>query len=485
MKDDSWGQHRARLELSSSEMRSLGYQVVDMLVEHMSTLPDQPVSKVASRAQLEQVIHEPIPSVGVDPSELLAFVKDEVLAYSMATNHPRFFAFVPGPSNFVSVIADMLISGYNPILAEWAEASGPATLELTTINWLRELCGLPSSAGGVFVSGGSAANLTALAVAREIRLNNDIRDTQIYCSEQTHGSNRKALKALGFSANQLTAVKVDALWQMDCDDLLQRIRADRASGKTPFCVIGNAGTTSSGAVDPIERLNEIGRSENIWIHIDGAYGAAAVITERGAQALRGLGDVDSLAIDPHKWLFQPFEIGCVLVKDFGHLLKTFGQDHVYLKDVTGDPASGEINLCDAGLQLTRSFRALKLWLSLKTFGLDAFREAIDYTLDLAVIAERHLLNIKDIEICTPARLGIVTFRYAPKGWSEEAIDAFNLRIVQWVIQDGRAMFSSTRLGDRTVLRLCTINPRTSEDDMVLTMSALTDGIDQLRNQPER
>ena len=469
-----------KLDLSEQEMRELGYHVIDTLVAHLTSLPDQPVTKVSSRKALDAVLQELPPESGADPQALIAFLRDQVFSQSMVTNHPRFFAFVPSPSNFVSVMGDALISGFNSILAEWAEASGPATLELVTVDWLRRLCGLPESAGGIFVSGGSAANLTALAVAREIKLNNVLKDARVYCSEQTHASNRKALKILGFLPDQIMRIPVDGDWRLDCAALLKQISRDRAEGYRPFCVIANAGTTSTGAVDPLKELIEIGKAQDIWIHIDGAYGAAAVITERGQKALQGLGDADSLAIDPHKWLFQPFEIGCVLLKDFTHLTQTFGEDHVYLKDVEGDPKSGEINLCNAGIQLTRNFRALKLWFSLKTFGLESFRTAMDHTIDLAVRAEQIISKMENVEICTSARLGIVTFRFTFDGWSVEQANVFNAAIVQWVIKDGRAMLSSTRLGEKTVLRLCTINPRTTEDDLQLTKDVLVEAAKDLR-----
>jgi len=471
-----------RLELSQEEMRSLGYRVIDLLVEHTSTLSAQTVSRVDSREALEAKIHQPLPVDGEDPARLLDFLSEQVFHHSMVTNHPRFFAFVPSPSNFVSVMADALISGYNSILAEWAEASGPATLELTTVDWLRELCGMPAHAGGIFVSGGSAANLTALAVAREVVLQNRIEGARVYCSEQTHASNRKALKVLGFSTEQVVGIPLDQDWRIDCDALHEQIQDDRRSGWIPFCIIGNAGTTSTGAVDPIARLREISQSEKLWLHVDGAYGAAAVITERGTEELRDIAHVDSLAIDPHKWLFQPFEIGCVLVRNSQHLTDTFGQDHVYLRDVTGDPLSGEVNLCDAGIQLTRNFRALKLWLSLKTFGLNSFRSAMDYTLDLATTAQQMLAARENVEICTPARLAILTFRFAPSGWTEAELNALNLSIVQWMIKDGRAMLSSTQLGEKVVLRLCTINPRTTEGDLELTVDLLSEAAETLINE---
>lgn len=462
----------ATLQLDERDMRELGYRVVDSIVEHYSTLRARPVSKISTREDLRKQLLEPIPQHGSEPGAVLEFVTREVLSNTMATDHPRFFGFVPGPSNFIGAMADALASGYNTIVTNWMEASGPAMLELVTIDWLRKLCGLPEGAGGLFVSGGSVANLTALAVAREVKLAGDMTGAVVYSSDQTHASNNKALKILGFRADQHRAVSTDDNFRLDPLVLSALVARDRADGRRPFCVIANAGTTNTGAVDPLTELVDIGASNDLWIHVDGAFGAAAILTKRGARWLHGLGDVDSLSIDPHKWLFQPFEIGCVLVKHANQLKRTFAEDHVYMQDVDSPAHSREVNFSDHGVQLTRGFRALKLWMSLKIFGLDQFRDAIDHTLDLAQCAERLLRERSNVQVCTPARMGVVTFRYLPPELGEEETDEFNLALVQALVKQGFAMLTSTQLRKRTVLRFCTINPRTTEEDLVGTLEVL-------------
>ncbi|MCH7870746.1 MAG: decarboxylase, partial [Planctomycetes bacterium] len=245
---------------------------------------------------------------------------------------------------------------------------------------------------------------------------------------------------------------------------------DRAAGKRPFCVIANAGTTNTGAVDPLPALADFCQEHDLWLHVDGAYGAAAVICDEGRTALRGIDRADSLVLDPHKWLFQPFECGCVLVRERGWLADTFRMTPDYLQDA--HRKEPETNFCDWGLQLTRSARALKLWMSIKVFGLAAFRDAVQQGFEQARFAERCLRSANCWEIVTPAQMGIVSFRYAPIDATTDVVDAVNDRLVAAVFDDGYAMISSTQLHGRTVLRMCPINPRTSEDDIISSIDQI-------------
>jgi ABC-type cobalamin/Fe3+-siderophores transport system ATPase subunit len=270
---------------------------------------------------------------------------------------------------------------------------------------------------------------------------------------------------MGFDPSQIRKLSSDTTFHLALSDLQRAVAEDRAAGKTPFCVIANAGTVNSGAVDPLPALAEFCRQEGLWLHADGAYGAAAVLCDKGRALLEGLALVDSLSLDPHKWLFQPYEIGCVLVRKSHWLQETFHIMPEYLKDIV--KGEEEINYCDYGLQLTRSFRALKLWMSLKTFGLEAFRNAIERGFALAEFAEVLLRESSCWEIVTPAQMGIVTFRFVPevRVRTPVEIDAINQRIVDQMIADGFAMVSTTSLRGRIVLRFCTINARTTENDI--------------------
>jgi glutamate/tyrosine decarboxylase-like PLP-dependent enzyme len=458
------------LTLSREQMRTLGYQVVDMLVEHFEQVGNLPVTRKETRLDLETRLREPVPRHPSDASVVLERVQRDVLDSIMHLDHPRCFAFVPGPGNFVSAMADALASGFNVFAGTWLEASGPTQIELVTLDWLRQFCGLPDTAGGLFVSGGSVANLTALATARHIMLRDDITNAIVYCSDQTHSSVARALRILGFPASQVRLLPTDEQFRLRLDDVRDALVQDRNTGKRPFCVVASAGTTSTGAIDPLDALADLCRDEHLWLHVDGAYGAAAMLSKQGRQLLKGIERAHSLSLDPHKWLFQPYEMGGVLVQDAHWLKETFHILPEYLKDI--DQGAEEVNFCDYGIQLTRGTRALKLWMSLHTFGLDAFREAIEHGIMLAEYAETVLRSSPLWELVTPAQIGIITFRYVPVRGSVETHERINQQLIDALIRDGFAMLSSTILHGRTTLRLCTINPRTTREDIQATIERL-------------
>ena len=392
----------------------------------------------------------------------------------MRVDHPRFFGFVPSPNNFVGVLADALAAGFNVFSGTWISGAAAAQVELVVIDWLRDLCGLPSSASGLFTSGGSMANVTALAAARHAVLDDEVTDAVAYCSDQTHTSVDRALRLLGFAPHQLRRLPADDRFRLDPEALRDATRADRAAGRRPFCVIANAGTTNTGAVDPLPALANIADAEALWLHVDGAYGAPAVVCERGRERLRGLDRVDSLTMDPHKWLFQPFEIGGVLVRDPQHLRRAFRLEAEYLEDAVG--ADDEVNFSARGIQLTRSFRALKLWMTLKVFGRKHVAAAVRRGFERAEQAERLLHEQADWRVVTPAQMGIITFRCAPHGWTDDQVDTLNRRLASAINYEGDIFLTKTTLNDRPVLRLCPINPRTTADDLRETL----DRFDALR-----
>jgi len=455
----------ARLELDPETLRAFAHRIVDYLVDHNLALAKRPVIGLKDRAELERLLREPAPRRPSDPDAALDRLLTDVIPYNILPNHPRQFAWIPNPSNVVSALADALAAGLSLCPALWLEASGTTVLELVTVDWLRAMCGLPEGAGGLFVSGGTAANLTALAVARNIKLADDMTGARIYCSDQTHRSNHKCLRVMGFAPDQVVVLESDERQRLVPLALARAIAADRQAGRRPFCVIANAGTTSTGAVDPLDALARLCRTEDLWLHVDGAYGAAAALSPRGRERLQGLEEADSVTVDPHKWLFQPIEHGCVLVRDFDWLRQTFADRQDYLRDTQkGEDSRGPINPGDYGLQLTRASRAIKLWLSVQVFGLDAFAAAIERGFENAERLESLLRRSGVFEITTPAEFAIVTFRYRGR-LPEARLEAANEAIVQRVIEEGSLMISSTRLKDRTVLRACTINPRTSEADL--------------------
>ncbi|MCX6620706.1 MAG: pyridoxal-dependent decarboxylase [Acidobacteria bacterium] len=451
-----------RLDFTPDQMRRFGYRIIDLLVEHFSESADGPVASLTDRETLEGCLAGPPPELPSDPEEVLERLQRDVFSSRMRVDHPRFFAFVPGPGNFAGAMADALVSGLNIFAGTWMAGSGPIALELATVRWLAEACGMPEAAGGLFVSGGSMANLTALAVARHVVLDDRMDGAVVYYSDQTHSSVERALRTIGFLPEQLRRLPSDAAFRLSVEQLAVAVEADRRAGRRPFCVIANAGTTNTGAVDPLARLASFCKTGGLWLHADGAYGAAACLSGRGRAALEGIGQVDSLSLDPHKWLFQPFETGCVIVRDADLLRRTFRIMPEYLQDVH---RLSPVNLCDYGVQLTRSFRALKLWMSIQIFGMQAFREAIEHGFHLAEYAEARLRRMPGWEVVSPAQMAVVCFRYTED-------DARNAGLVQAMYRDGHAMLTSTVLHGRTVLRLCTINPRTTEADLDSTLARL-------------
>ena len=466
---------RNALALSPDAMRAFGHRVVDIIVDHIETLRARPVSIQQPRAVLNARIGA-FSDAPATPDEVLTLVEQDVMGAITAVDHPRFYAFVPGPGNFVSTMADALASGFNVFAGHWLAASGAGAVELQTIDLLRQACGLPEGAGGLFLSGGSMANLSGLATARAVKLDGSDPSAIVYLSDQAHSSVAKGLRVLGIAPHQTRSVAVDDALRMDVGALEKQVLEDHEKGLRPFCVVASAGTTNTGAVDPLQRIAAICRANDMWLHVDGAYGAAAALTERGRAVLQGLELADSIALDPHKWLFQPFEIGCLLVRDLRHLRQAFAvhpEDNAsYLADV-GRMAEREVVFYEHGVQLTRSFRALKLWMSLRIFGLAAFRETIDRGIALAEEAERMLRSDPRWEVVTPAQLAVVTF--APRLTSSvKEANARVERAVERLTADGYAMVTSTQVRGRTVLRFCLIHPEARLDEVRDTADRLAE-----------
>jgi aromatic-L-amino-acid/L-tryptophan decarboxylase len=450
------------LALPPDEMRRLGYRVVDEIVARLEGLSAAPPLRVGDPAELRARLGGPPPEAPGDPDAALDALLHEVLPYIQRGDHPRFFARIGSPSNFVSVLADAAAAGHNVFAGSWTGGSGPATVELVVLDWLRELCGLPPGAEGVLVTGGSVANLVALAAARTARLDGRAEpDAVVYASDQAHSAVDRALALLGFRPDQLRRLPTAPGWRLDAGDVRRAMAEDRAAGRRPFCVVGTAGTTSSGAVDPLPELAALCAEAGMWFHVDGAYGAPAVLAASGRAALAGLERADSLVLDPHKWLFQPYETGCVLVREPRLLERTFALGGSYLRDVE----DGEVNFRDRSPQLSRTSRALKLWLSIRVFGLAAFRDAIARGIALAEHAESALRARAGWEVVSPAQLAIVCFR-------RDGDDRLQSRIATAMADDGFAIPSTTELGGRVVLRMCTINPRTSEADVEATIERM-------------
>ncbi len=447
------------LGLDPELMRELGYWVVDRVIDHVTGVGQGPAMRAASPEDLRAGLGGPLPEQPGDARQALLTLSETALANMQHIDHPRYFARVPGPSSFTGILGDWLGTGFNSIATSWGGGSGPTMVELVVIEWLTELLGLPPGGDGVLVSGGSIANLTAMAAARHAR-----GPGVAYLSDQAHASIARGLGAIDFAPDQVRTLPADRNLRLDVDGLRAAIAGDRADGQTPRFVIASAGTTNTGAVDPLQELGDLCAAEDLWLHVDGAYGAPAAMCEAGRRALPGLDRADSLVLDPHKWLFQPIDCGCLIVRHPGVLDQTFGMDPEYLRDVRG--AGDEVDLRNRTLELTRRSRALKLWLTLRVHGADQLRRAAARGIALAEHAEELLRTDPRWEVVTPAQLGVVTFALRGANASDHAARAAALAA------DGFAAVSSTTLAGRSVLRLCTINPRTTEDDISETLGRL-------------
>lgn len=461
---------RDALAFSREEMREFGYQVIDQLIDYYDGRADRRVTGELDHAALDAILSEPLPRAGTHWREVLEQFEKQVVAPTNHVDHPRFFAYIPLANNFAGVMADALAAGYNIFNAVWLQGAGAAQVERLTVDWLRQIFDFPPEAGGTFVSGGSMANLTALAVARHVRLKGEMRGAVAYCSDQIHFAISRGMRVLGFQPDQLRVIPSDEGYRLSLPRLREAIAEDRAAGRKPFCVIATAGTTNTGAVDPLDELANYCQSEDLWLHVDGAYGAPAMLTERGRRALKGLQRVDSLALDAHKWLFQPIECGVVMVREKRWLSQTFKEQPEYLKDV--EQADDELNFMYQGVQLTRQFRALKLWMSFKVFGLDAISQAIDAGFENAELAEALLRQAGCWEIVTPAQMAIITFRYQPTNGDEALANRVTHDLVGRLLDDGFAFASGTQLREKTVLRMCCNNPRTAAEDLADTVALM-------------
>ena len=451
---------RSTLTLSREEMVESLDRVSKIILDHFTHLQQKPVSRQKTRKELDELIEDAFSADGAAVSKMLSLVESHVLTNIMHLDHPRFFAFVSSPSNFVSVLADALVSAFNVFNGTWMEASSAAKIELSVLDWFREALKLPKSAGGIFVSGGSIANLTAMCIARDNRMTDSYSNGIAYYSDQAHSSITRGLHIIGISKDKHRIIPSNEAFQMNVGELRRQIEVDIQSGKKPFLVVANAGTTNTGAVDPLSEIRTVSDQYGLWLHVDGAYGAASVFSKRDRHILRDIHCANSISIDPHKWLFQPYEAAVLMVREWADLPETFRVLPEYLQDIEG--SGDQPNFCDYGPQLTRSFKAFKVWLSFSVFGKKGLSDAIARGFDLGRHAEKLIEESVDLHLVSRAQMAIICFRFGNR-------DEVQSIIATRLASEGYAMISTTILNNQTVLRLCTINPRTTESDIENTL----------------
>ena len=453
------------LEISPDEFRRLADKVTQFTADYLRELDSRPIAPSTSGAETERLFRTTLSEKGLG-AEALADLQD-VIEHSRAQNG-RFFGYVLGSGEPVAAVADLLASVLNQNVTAWRSGPAAVTIEHTVVGWLAEAIRCTEFRGSL-TGGGSSANLMALAMARESKMPaneagiSSISQGIIYASEEVHMSTPKSIAVLGLGRRNLRLIATDASFRMIPADLEQAIQLDKAEGKIPIAVVASAGTVNTGAIDPLPEIAVIAQRHGLWMHVDGAYGALAAIA--APDKFTGMNLADSLALDPHKWLYQPLDCGCLLYRDANAAHTAFAHTGDYAKALTNDPVEG-FAFFEESVELSRRFRALRLWLSLRYHGLQAFRSAIQKDLGLAQRLAAAIAERPDLELLAPVQLSAVCFRYlGDQSSPEEALNSRNAAILRRVIQRGRVYLSNATLRGKFCLRACIVNHRTTADDV--------------------
>ncbi len=475
-------------EMDTKEIRSLGYHTVDIMVDYLNNIRHRPIFPSKTYQEMIQLISEPLPYDAKDPHEILEDCHQKINANSVQIGHPRLLGWMLTSGTPISAFADAIASLLNQNVSV-SGCTAATTVELLVINWIKQIIDYDPKAAGILVSGGSLANLTALTVARNNEADVDIssqgmnqkrNNMIIYVSEEVHFCILKAVMILGIGTQNIRWVRTDKHHCLDIHDLQTKIKEDLALGKHPFCVVATAGTVNTGAVDPLDAIADICQEYNLWFHVDAAYGGFAALSKTFKPYLKGIERADSIVLDPHKWLFISYEAGCVLVKNKTLLKKTFTMDAPYIHLKKNDSEKDEeVNFSDYGIQLSRQFRALKIWMSLKQYGIQRYQHMIEQNIHLAHYLSALIYESNDFQQAAPIGLSTICFQYFPadllhdykkKNESEkekinEYINKLNQVIIERMHYDKRALLSSTILGEQFVIRACIMNYRTTKQDI--------------------
>lgn len=464
-------------------MRSLVLSALERIIQHIDSLPDQPASRTKGGARLARSLEEPLPpEQGTPYPKLLDLLFRKAVPTSFNAAGPGYLAYIPGGGLFHSAVADLIADTVNRYTGVFAAAPALVQLEANVLSWFREIAGMPPETRGLLTSGGSVSSLIALVTARRERLPEDFLRGTLYASDQTHHSIAKSAVLAGFPPRNVREVPTDELFRLRLDALEAMIEEDRRQGFTPFLVVGNAGTTNTGAVDPLSGLAEVCRREGLWFHVDGAYGAFFRMTERGRRALAGMELADSLILDPHKSLFLPYGTGALLVRDGAALKRAHSAEADYMPRMQNDPALADF--CEMSPELSRPYRGLRVWLPLKMHGLGPFREALDEKLDLALWALDELRKIEGIEILAEPELSLLAFRYVPPGWQggEDELNRLNRKLIDRINGRQRVMLTGTLLRGRFALRICVVSFRTHHDRMEMALEDIREVVQETRKE---
>ena len=449
-------------------MRRMVDYAMRRIVEHVMSYPTQPASNVDGAIDFARTLIERQPPQHGEPFEkLIDFVFDEATPRSFNAPGPGYLAYIPGGGLFHAAVADLIADSINRYVGVFAAAPALAQLEANVVRWFCTIAGYGEGSGGVLTTGGSMAMFTALVAARKIKLGDDFAKGMMYCGDQIHHAFQKSVSLCGFPLANARAIPSDELFRVRVDAMRAAIKHDRASGRKPFLIAASAGTVATGAVDDLAALADLAEEEKMWLHVDGAYGAFFVMTERGRAAMRGIERADSIVLDPHKTLFQPYGTGCIIVKDAHKLREAHSMHASYLPDFQQEDEL--VDFCEISPELSRGFRGLRVWLPLKMFGIDVFREQLDEKLDLARWAADELRQIPGIEIVAEPQLSIVAFRFGDK--SRELMDRVNAK--------QRVMLTGTVIDGYFVVRICVVSFRTHLDRMKMCLEDIRAAVEEL------
>jgi aromatic-L-amino-acid decarboxylase len=453
------------LEISPDEFRHLAEKVTQLTADYLLELDSRPIFPSTSGEQSQRLFHTPLSEEGIGEEALTPL--QQVITHSRAQN-ARFFGYVLGSGEPVAAVADLLASVLNQNVTAWRSGPAAVTIERTVVGWLAQAIGCPGFRGSL-TGGGSSANLMALAMAREAKIpanETGLRSAPqvvVYASEEVHMSIPKSIALLGIGRKNLKLIPTDHDFRLIPAELELAIEQDKKEGKIPIAVIASAGTVNTGAIDPLPEIAAIARRHSLWMHIDGAYGTLAAIASPGKFSSIEL--ADSLSLDPHKWLYQPLDCGCLLYRDVNAAHAAFALTGEYAKTLTNDPVEG-FAFFEESLELSRRFRALRLWISLRYHGLKAFRAAIQKDLDLAQRLASAIANQPKLELMAPVELSAICFRHVGVNpLTEDELNRQNADILKRVVQRGHVYLSNAILRGKFCLRACIVNHRTTEADV--------------------
>jgi len=466
------------LELEGTALRRLIDAAAERILAHVASLPDQPSADVEGGAELARSLAEPMPETGTDAEELLDLLFDRVIPKSFNTAGPGYLAYIPGGGLTHSAVADLVSDATNRYVGVFAAAPGAAQLEANVCRWFCTLAGLPPSSRGILTSGGSLATFSAVVAARRDRLPEDFLRGRIYASDQSHHAIRKAALLAGFPESSVREIESDGLFRIRVEALERAIAEDRAAGATPFLVVGNAGTTNTGAVDDLPRLADVAARERLWLHVDAAYGGFFLLTREGSRRLAGIELADSIVLDPHKGLFLPYGTGALLVRDGDALRRAHALSGDYMPNMQQDPDFADFNLLSP--ELSRGFRGLRVWLPFKMHGIGPFRRNLEEKLELARWACDRLREIPGVEIVAEPQLSIVAFRLARPGLAGEDLDELNRALMLRVNGRRRVYLTGTLLRGRFTVRICVLSFRTHRDRMQQALQDIALSVGELR-----